>query len=387
MPRWEGFSLNSVALYHRAHGNVGLANTWASMFPPMGPAAKHWNTGARGKGPGSQNIPLMKAAAEGRVDYLASIARVWAREGIWSREFGADGYLPPTLASMIVGANNGEGNPQDRDIVYEAVAASIALLTLMSRPEKTKFHSIIGPTDYQGTGPHYSQQPTVAHIGSRMLSQPSYVLGGILALALDLPRRNKRYMRNVETLPVIPPRRETRDNYRMPELMLPSIVGATGCKHYDDPSEPETFGLTKRSRVKLRDALKGDQRARTWVVRNLLKIGDQRVRVWHGYKSLTIQHDENERSMTAALGGAAGGMKPDIPACKVVNGDMFSYRPSEYKRLRAHVPKAEWRGDTYYLNGEKTLELKPEFEGVQTIYIEAAKPGGNWFTRMMAKAA
>lgn len=226
---------------------------------------EHWNgvPSAGGRSAiGSQNTPVIAAAAAGDYRWTAALSDLEAREGIFGRELGAPGYYTThTLVARMVALRDA------RAAGDEAAAAAITrslrgvwsyfALAAVATP-RTSTYSDLGGTVRRGPGDAGVYLGlTVALVGERW-KNGGYTehddVGTLLSWAIDWTPRSV-YAGNG---------RQNRGSW------WPAVVAALAdVDDYRSPTAAAVFGLEDREREVLRAAAAGDvgaaRTAATWL--------------------------------------------------------------------------------------------------------------------------
>lgn len=216
---------------------------------------EHWNgvpqpAGGR-SAVGSQNVPVIAAAAAGDYRWIAALSDLELREGIFGRELGSPGYYTThTLVARMVALR--DARAAGDEVAAAAIARSLRgawsyfALAAVATP-RTGTHSDLGGTVRRGPGDAGVYLGlTVALVGERW-KNGGYTehddVGTLLSWAIDWTPRSV-YQHN---------ERQARGSW------WPAVVAAlAGVDDYRSPAAAAVFGLEEPEREVLRAAAAGD---------------------------------------------------------------------------------------------------------------------------------
>ena len=274
-----------------------------------------WNKD--GKAIGSQNHPVIAHAAIGDYRWIAALARIEEKEGLFSRELGSPGfYFYMVVAAKMVGLRDARAAGPEAEADARAIANNLRAiwayeaLTAVPTPRTHTWASLSGNI-HEGPGDADQYQGlTTAVAGERWKSQ-SYLKhddhGAFLSWAIDWQ-----------------PRHDDSNNLRAQGWWWKNTVAVLADRDtYEEKAPPEPFGLTAGDREKLRAIVHGDSEAVRWAVGILSDYG-----VWRSYR---IRQRRTTLGTETVFFVSTNGNKPNHPATSITNeGFWRTIRPSDY---------------------------------------------------------
>jgi len=288
-----------------------------------------WN--GCGKAVGSQNRPVAAEAAIGNYQWLANLARLERREGIFGRELGSPGYYfyVPIAAKMVALCDARKaGDKKAAQALADNLRAIWAYESLLAIPTaRTSTWANLSGNIKTGKGDaNWYKGLTVAVAGERW--RPDLYLdhdphGAFLSWALNWqPRRVRNGGRLLE-----------KGKWWM------NVVGHLVNKdRYAAHAPPEPFGLTQHDRDQLRAVIKGDPAAVRWAVRI---VGEYGV-----YKTYRIRIRRTTKGTEIVFFHSANGNKPAHAATSLTTtGAWRTIRPGYYRGTGANGGFKVWIKD------------------------------------------
>lgn len=221
---------------------------------------------------GSQNIPTVVYSAAGNWRWLASLARLWEREGLFGSELGSPGqYYTSVVYALAVSLRDSRaaaGNEAAEDVLRRALRAVWTWDALAALPvRRSRVEAVLGGVGrLEGTGARGYQGLTCAISGNRWNGNPRDMRwhqgheehGESLSLALDWkPRRRPRAI--------------------APEDIFHTLARA---RRWADSIAPEIFSLLESERQALREVVSGNVDAARQAALWLLPFGVRRHWGW-----------------------------------------------------------------------------------------------------------
>jgi hypothetical protein len=209
----------------------------------------------------SQNISAVVYSAAGNWKWLAALARLWEREGLFGSELGSPGqYFSSVAYALAVSLRDCRAakNEEEEDILRRALRAVWTWDALAALPvPRSRVEAVLGGVGRQKwPGARGYQGLTCAVSGNRWNGNPREMRwhkgieehGELLSVALDWqPRRRQKQV--------------------APEDIFHTL---SGTRKWADSIAPEIFGLLESERQVLREVVSGSvdaaRRATLWLV-------------------------------------------------------------------------------------------------------------------------
>ncbi|MHB0998592.1 MAG: hypothetical protein ACYC27_05040 [Armatimonadota bacterium] len=287
----------------------------------------NWN--AHGRGVGSQNLPMIARAAVGDYQWMAKLARLERKEGIFGRELGSPSfYFFMPVASKMVALRDARkaGAKEDADAIRLSLRAVWAYESLLAvdTPRTSTWMNASGDI-IKGKGDSgWYQGLTVAVAGERwhsdrVLNHDDH--GVFLNWALNwTPRKNPQ----IKKL-------DSKTDGWWPNVVAHLIKRTS----YSTSSPAEPFGLTDDERAILKRVIKADPEAVKEAVKWLSEFGV--------YKNSRIRMRRTTRGTEAVFFKTSNGNKPAHAATSITTKGVWkSIRPSFYKGVGANKGYRVW---------------------------------------------
>ena len=400
----EGRTLGDAALLNALRGRDPSPFSIPDLNQPPSPIRNRW-----ADHPGSANFRPTWEAANGRFAFFKELAETWLATGLWGMEFGSLLYTTGQEAAWLEARRQARaaGNTAALEVIDAALRATWAWQALLTvRSPITGGRSVVegAATDVPSQTQFNPQGAATAMAGERQNSAMAggqSLVGVVMAWMLGLPRRFKRYERE---LPIPdgkaffqgaegmvnvngrPTPIKTVENYTksltMIGLCLERFGGALQPQKaapYEAETPPEFWGITAADRQLLVRIVDGDASALPAVRDRFLKFQGRVVPLRRDYHDVLIGTTRG-RQMHHLV--ARNGNKPAHTSTSVtVDGRWSTLRAVPFKGVGASPPgeveqlpdrivarfrgtesalplvdgdplwRIEWRGDT--------LEVKP----------------------------
>lgn len=293
---------------------------------------KDWNKS--GRGIGSQNLPVIARAAVGDYKWIAQLAKLERKEGIWGRELGSPGFYfyMPVAAKMVALRDAREAASKDEEQAirlnlraiwaYEALAA-------VNTPRTSTWMNLAGDVIRGKGDAEWYDGLTVAVAGERWRSW-DYIdhddHGAFLGWALDWVPRKYDKMGDLNS---------TDDGW-----WYTVVAHISKSRSYSASISPEPFGLTNSERSVLRRVVKGDVKAAKTAVGWIDDFGI--------YKDYDVRIRRTTDGTEVVFFRSTNGNKPAHAATSVTTKGVWrSICPSFYKGTGANKGYRVWIDNGY----------------------------------------
>ncbi|MHB1459355.1 MAG: hypothetical protein ACYC0V_20790 [Armatimonadota bacterium] len=311
-----------------------------------------WN--ARGRGVGSQNLPMIARAAIGDHKWMADLARLERKEGIFGRELGSPGfYFSMPMVSKMVSLRDARksGAKKDAEAIRLSLRAVWAYESLLAvnTPRRSTWMNASGDV-LKGKGDSsWYKGLTIAVAGERwhsdrFLDHDDH--GVFLSWALDWPQRSNTKIRNPGAKPG--------------GWWADAVAHLIKKTSYTAASSSEPFGLTDDERAVLRRVIEGDSEAVEQAVEWIREFGV--------YEKNDIRIRRTTEGTEVVFFKTSNGNKPAHAATSVTTKGVWrTIRPGFYKGVGANKGYRVWiENKTVYAEAESGFGRKvsmPELGG------------------------
>ncbi|MHB9004769.1 MAG: hypothetical protein ACYC6C_12025, partial [Coriobacteriia bacterium] len=287
----------------------------------------NWN--AHGKGVGSQNLPMIARAAVGDYQWMAKLARLERKEGIFGRELGSPSfYFFMPVASKMVSLRDARkaGAKEDAEAIRLSLRAvwTYESLLAVDSPRTSTWMNASGNIVKGNGDSGWYKGLTVAVAGERWHSERDLnhdEHGVFLNWALDWTPRKNPQIKNLNS---------KTDGWWPNVVAL--LINRTS---YSASSPAEPFGLTDDERAILKRVIKADPEAVKEAVKWLKEFGV--------YKNSRIRIRRTTKGVEAVFFKSSNGNKPAHAATSITTkGEWKTIRPSFYKGVGANKGYHVW---------------------------------------------